>query len=633
MVRLVYDIEANGLYDTVTKFHVCCTYDIDTKEEWYSTDPEEVMQQLDRADELICHNQIDYDLPTLEKLFNWKPNERTKITDSLVLSRLGNPDRSRPSRMVGQSKAGPHSLEAWGYRFGIPKPEHEDWTTYSEDMLHRCREDVRINARVYEVVSEETKDFGESVDIEHRVQRIISQQERDGVYFDSDTARGYVRLLGDRISSIDLELDPRLPRKCRQVGVSVSRPFKKDGSLSKMVLDWGQSCTMDLEHPVHDPHLYVSGPFTRIKYEKLDLGSTAKVKDWLYTLGWVPTEWNINKVTKQRTSPKITEDSFDSIKGDLGPILKERVAASHRLSQIQGWLDKERDDHCLPAGANSLGTNTGRMRQRVVVNVPAASTFGKNDPRVGELWWHDQLDCDGNKQPTFFGTEMRSLFTHRPGRTFVGHDASGLELRMLAHYMNDKEYTRQILHGDIHSYNQRLAGLPTRNSAKTFIYAFIYGAGDAKLGSIINGTAADGLELRHRFLQALPKLGKLIDSVKKASKRGYLIGLDGRKVFMRKDEKGKVLQHTALNVLLQSAGAVVMKKSLLLLTEAANDAHIDYIKVIDMHDEGQADVIPVDSKRYAAMAEQSIRGAGTHFSLNIPLDAEAKIGRHWADTH
>jgi len=172
----------------------------------------------------------------------------------------------------------------------------------------------------------------------------------------------------------------------------------------------------------------------------------------------------------------------------------------------------------------------------------------------------------------------------------VGHDASGLELRMLAHYMNDKEFTEQILHGDIHSYNQRLAGLPTRDSAKTFIYAFIYGAGDAKLGSIVNGSKADGTRLRNTFLSALPSLGKLIDNVKKASTRGYLKGLDGRKIWMRRDSNGDVMQHKALNTLLQCAGAVVMKKSM-------------------------------------------IREAGRHFELNIPLDAEAKVGKNWAETH
>jgi DNA polymerase I-like protein with 3'-5' exonuclease and polymerase domains len=161
--------------------------------------------------------------------------------------------------------------------------------------------------------------------------------------------------------------------------------------------------------------------------------------------------------------------------------------------------------------------------------------------------------------------------------------------------------------------------------------AFIYGAGDAKLGSIVNGSKADGAKLRNKFLSNLPKLGQLIDKVKKASRRGYLIGLDGRKITMRKNSNGDVMEHKALNTLLQCAGAVVMKQSLVLLTEYAKD--LDYIKVIDMHDEGQADVSEKDAELYAKYAVQSIIDAGKHFNLNIPLDGEAKIGLNWAETH
>ena len=624
-MQLVFDIETNGLLPDVSTLHVCCTYDLDTKEEWYSTDPQAITAHLAKATHLIGHNIIDYDLPVLEKLTGFKLNEATKITDTLILSRLANPDRlCHPQQLRDKYKAGPHSLGAWGYRIGIGKPDHEDWSTYSEAMLHRCQSDVRINARIYDILVEETKDFGESVSIEHAVQRIISKQERDGVYFDSERAEQYIRELSTRIESIDTGLTRLLPRHARCVGVEIKKPFKKDGTLTKVVMDWAEGfyTTRDTQYTLicndnsrvpckgqEDTPLYnaVAGPFTRIEWVSPDLNSDKQVKDWLLTIGWKPTEWNTSPKTGERTSPKLTEDSFDSIPGDTGGLLKQRVTYRHRRSQIQGWLDAVRPDHCLGAGANPLGTNTGRMRHRCVTNVPKAADF------------------------IVYGKEMRSLFCARPERKFVGHDASGLELRMLAHYMNDKEYTEQILHGDIHSYNQRLAGLPSRDAAKTFIYAFIYGAGDAKLGSIVNGSKADGTRLRNTFLSALPSLGQLIFKVKKASLRGYLFGLDGRKVWMRRDNNKEVMTHKALNTLLQSAGAVIMKESLVLLTESASD--LDYIKVIDMHDEGQADVSSTDAELYAELAVKSIMDAGIHFNLNIPLDGEAKIGANWAETH
>lgn len=633
-MQLVFDIETNGLMPEVDTLHVCCTYDLDTEEEWYSTDPKAIVAHLSAATHLIGHNIIDYDLPVLEKLTGFKPDEETRITDTVILSRLGNPDRPRHAKHVEDGyKAGPHSLGAWGYRIGVGKPDHEDWTTYSEDMLHRCREDVRINARILPILIDETKDFGESVAIEHEVQRIISRQERTGVYFDRDRALEYIEQLRHKVHEIDERLERGLPRHARRVGVSVTKPFKKDGTLTKKVFEW---CIdpFNPEHPMDMTgldHTCIAGPFTRIEYYQTDLNSDKQVKEWLLSIGWKPREWNTSPKTGDRTSPKLTPDSFGSLPEGVGDDLKQRVTWRHRASQIQGWLDRCRHDHCLSAGANPLGTNTGRMRHRTVVNVPKASSFGKGEKRSGKLWFADELSDDGDGQPVLFGTEMRSLFTSRPSRLFVGHDASGLELRMLAHYMNDKEYMEQILHGDIHSYNQRLAGLPTRDAAKTFIYAFIYGAGDAKLGSIIDGSKADGTKLRNKFLSNLPKLGELIDKVKSASSRGYLKGLDGRKIFMRKDSNGEVMQHKALNTLLQCAGAVIMKKSIVILDQSASG--LDAMKVIDMHDEGQADVSPKDAELYADLAVQSIRDAGSHFNLNIPLDGEAKIGSNWAETH
>lgn len=164
--------------------------------------------------------------------------------------------------------------------------------------------------------------------------------------------------------------------------------------------------------------------------------------------------------------------------------------------------------------------------------------------------------------------------------------------------------------------------------------AFIYGAGDAKLGDIVEGGELEGAALRARFLRENPKLNQLITKAKRAAReRGYLLGLDGRRIWLRRDERGRVLEHKALNTLLQCAGAVVMKKSMTLLDQWAKQEGLVYKKVIDMHDEGQAEVWCPHSSRYAELAVNSVVEAGKHFELNVPLAAEAKIGRTWADTH
>lgn len=233
-----------------------------------------------------------------------------------------------------------------------------------------------------------------------------------------------------------------------------------------------------------------------------------------------------------------------------------------------------------------------------------------------------------------FGWQMRSLFTVPRGRRLVGHDASGLELRMLAHYINDDDFSKEVVDGDIHTKNQVAAGLPTRDAAKTFIYAFNYGAGDVKIGRIVGGGRKEGKRIKSEFLANNPKLATLIEQAQRAAGRGYLVGLDGRKIRMRRDkDSGQVQVRKALNTLLQAAGATVMKYSMIMLDEWDRIEGLDAKKVIDMHDEGQTDVAKDDAERHAELAADSVRAAGEYLQLNVPLAGEAKIGLNWAQTH
>lgn len=613
-MQLVFDIEANGLRDKADTIWCIVTKDISQPQKsdedgksgemiWTVNSKESLNQflttRLGSAERLIGHNIINYDLALLKRLTGWTPSENTKIIDTLVMSRLFNPDRRRPSNYTG--KGGPHSLEAWGYRVGRGKVDHSDWSVYSPAMLRRCREDVEINALVYTSLLQEAighKGWKEALEIEHEVSRIITKQEDNGVNFDNTYANSLISDLSLRLSGIDDRLLPSLPKQLKvPYKTSIKDPFKKNGDYRDSVIKW-----------FDDPRI-VGGPFTRIYIDRLNLGSIAQVKDYLLEHGWKPTQWNIDK-DGNKSSAKLTEDSFDTITGDFGQAIKERTLIRHRKSQLEGWVSSVRQDGRITAGANTCGTNTGRFRHFGVVNVPKADGI------------------------VYLGKEMRSLFICSPGRQLVGHDASGLELRMLAHYMNDPAYTWELLHGDIHTANQEAAGLPTRDDAKTFIYAFLYGAGDEKIGSIIGGTARDGKELKRRFLSETPALGKLIKSVKRASNKGWLKGLDGRKIWMRRNSRDNgVMQHKALNTLLQSAGAVIMKKSLITLDYECRSKNVDSWKVIDMHDEAQADVMKKDVNRYMELAVDSIVKAGEHFKLKCPLAATAKAGNNWSETH
>jgi len=225
-----------------------------------------------------------------------------------------------------------------------------------------------------------------------------------------------------------------------------------------------------------------------------------------------------------------------------------------------------------------------------------------------------------------FGKDCRSCWTVGEGYKLVGVDASGLELRMLAHYMADEEYVNEIINGDIHTANQKFAGLESRDKAKTFIYALIYGAGDEKIGTIIDGSRNDGKRLRERFLSSLPSYKTLKERVDRAAEKGFLKGLDGRKLLLRH-------KHAALNTLLQGGGAIVMKKALCILDKRLKQCNIDFKFVANIHDEWQIEVKECQANRVGQLAVQSIIDAGKHFDMRCPLDGEFRIGGNWSETH
>jgi hypothetical protein len=494
---------------------------------------------------------------------------------------------------------------------------------------------VEINRLVYYSVSGELEDFSEEgIQLEHEIARIITEQEHRGIRFDKERAEEFIMDLSLRVQRIDSEILPKLPKELKVIGTTIRTPFKANGEYRKQTLQYLEEAYAAI-YPEHELSELIRGPYTRIKFNEFDLGSVQKIKEYLLSTGWRPEFFNYSKDTGERTSPKL-EGAFDGILGELPRLVKRRISTLKCKSILEGWIRHARlvdnlsnnnasGTYVLSAGANTNGTPTGRMRHRGVANVPRVSV----DKETKELIW------DIEKQSSFYGTQMRSLFIPREGYKMAGHDAAGLELRMLAHYLNDKEFTEQLLFGDIHTFNQERAGLPTRDAAKTFIYALIYGAGDKKIGSLVGGDDRDGRDIKERYFQDVPTLLRFIDKVKRASSRGWLRGLDGRYLYMRRDEKGRVDRKKAPNTLLQAAGAIVMKKSCIILWDDVRMAQIDAHKVLDMHDEGQSEVLndPYHLEKYSELAEQSIIKAGEYFKLNIPLAADVKIGNNWAQTH
>ena len=576
-MELVFDIETDDL--NATKVW-CIVAQNPVSGEVFKFPPdklEEGYQFLQTADKLIGHNIIGFDIPLVEKFGNVDLSDKIVI-DTLVLSRLFNPTRD-----------GGHSLETWGYKLGYPKIEFEDYLNYSEDMLTYCVRDVELNTKVLQELKKESKGFAKDcIAIEQGVAKIMKQQEQDGFAFDMQSALTLLAELREKKQQIEDEVHSTF--KPKWVDTKQVTPYiKKDGNLSKrgMTDEEYQRC-LDTNN---------FNPFMRQTLQEFNLGSRKQIGEYLIDFGWKPDRFTPTgqPIVDEKTLSKITHIHEAKLIADF-------LLLQKRIAQIDSWVEAVRDDGRIHGFVIPNGTITGRMSHR---NPNVAQVPSVHSP---------------------YGKECRACWTVPEGHKLVGVDASGLELRMLAHYMDDKEYINEIINGDIHTTNQNFAGLKSRDQAKTFIYALVYGAGDEKIGSIIKGSRAEGKRLRERFLSSLPTYRTLKERVDRAASKNYLKGLDGRKLYIRN-------KHAALNTLLQGAGAILMKKALVDLDSVLKLNAIDYRFVANIHDEWQIEVKESQADFVGETAVKSIIEAGEHFNLRCPMDGEYKVGGNWSDTH
>jgi len=332
------------------------------------------------------------------------------------------------------------------------------------------------------------------------------------------------------------------------------------------------------------------------KVEVFNPGSRKQIAERLVALGWKPTKFT------EKGAIIVDEKVLQTVKRPEATSLLRFLLLQKRVAQVKSWIENVDEGGRVHGQVRTNGAITGRMTHS---NPNMAQV-----PRVG----------------TPYGEECRSVWTIEDGNVLLGADASGLELRMLAHYMNDPSYTKEILQGDIHTKNMEAAGLTQRDQAKTFIYAFLYGAGPAKIGAIVGGGEKEGKKLIESFLSNTPALQKLRDKVTRLAEKEWLPGLDGRRLIVRS-------QHAALNTLLQGAGAIVMKQALILLHRKIINGKINARFVANIHDEWQIETTTEDADTVGFLAVQSIRQAGIRLRLRCPLDGEFKVGLNWAATH
>jgi len=543
---LIYlDLEANGL----TPDTIWCVVTKENGVTLVHGDPDSLSEALRGSQSVVGHNLIGYDMPVLERLWGITVAPE-RVLDTLVLSRLYEP-----------SKSGGHSLRNWGECLGFPKGDHTDWSQLSQEMIDYCIRDVEVTEAVHQNLMQNMTCFSPNcIELEHKVQASVQQQEINGWTLDQPLARDLCATFKERMNEIEEELQQKFP------------PI------------------------VHERWSEKTGKQLKDKVEVFNVGSRQQIAKRLSSLGV-----RFDKVT-EKGNPIVDEAVLETIDLPEAKVVSEYLMLQKRYAQVNSWLEHVKED--------------GRVHGRVISNGAVTGRMTHQSPNMAQV--------PASHSP--YGHECRSCWTVPEGKKLVGFDASGLELRMLAHYMKDEDYTNEIINGDIHTANQRLAGLESRNQAKTFIYALLYGAGDEKLGSVAGGGRTTGKKLRESFLNNLPSFAALKDRVSNASSRGYLTGLDGRRLQVRSE-------HSALNTLLQAAGAIVMKKALVILDDYAKLWKLDYKIIGNIHDEIQSEVAEKDAEKFGWLAVECLKAAGLEFNLRCPLDGEYKVGTTWAETH
>lgn len=549
------------------------------------------LKMLEEADAICGHNVVGFDVPALKKLYGFShPN----IVDTLILARCLFPNQRQddfgrttfPKKLIGS-----HSLEAWGTRIGVKKDceavTDETWEHWSQAMEDYCVQDVVVTHAVYKHMVSKKPDE-RMVQLEHDFAIHIRKQEWNGFPFDEKAAMELVRDLSVKRVELEQQLQDLFPPKIELLkSCYFETPDGSEFNFKTEAIKAGNKAA-DIKKGRNKERIIPFNPLSRDQIAERLMGS-----------GWKPASFEGKR-------PKIDEGVLKGIDTPAAKLLLEYLLVMKRLGQIaegnNAWL-KMVEGKKIHGKINTNGAISGRCTH--------------NRPNMSQ--------CPSTRSP--YGTECRSCFTAPEGKVLVGCDASGLELRALAGYLyfyDNGEYVDIVTTGDVHTANQKAAGLSSRDQAKTYIYALCYGAGDAKLGQIVGGSAADGRRLKDSFKNKFPAYGRLLADIdQKVDSKGFLIGLDGRTLPCRS-------KHSALNVLLQSAGAVIMKKALCLFVEMARHPFEMHANV---HDEVQFSCESSHAEELGQCFVDAIAEAGKALNFNCPLTGEYAIGDNWAQTH
>lgn len=471
-----------------------------------------------------------------------------------------------------------HSLSSLGAELGFEKGDHSDWSTYSEAMGEYCKRDVEVTAKVFEKMW--TGEIERGLRLEFDFAKVIALQEQHGFRLDVEKAQALESEFRQEQCDIERDLQRQWTPK------TIKRVSEKTG---KRLKD---------------------------KIEVFNPGSRKMIAERLTE----QYEWKPKQYTPSG-QPKIDEAVLDRLDYEEAKKLSRYFRLQKLLGQLSdgdaGWLKLERDGY-VHGSVKTIGTATHRC-----------SHFG---PNMGQV---DRRDL-----------RMREVWLPDPGQVLVGCDADALELVCLAHYLgkfDNGDYQDALLNGskddgtDVHSRTQKLLELPTRDDAKTAQYAYLYGASDRKLAQIsreAGGPIKSGKEIRRRMNEGINGLGNLSAAIQKRADVGWFKAIDGRKIYIKSP-------HSALNYLLQSTGAIVMKKAVEVFHYdlAANAGFVrdgypvNFSYVANVHDEVQLSVDPDDAPVVGQLFADAITLAAERLKMRCPLSGTYQIGQNWKETH
>lgn len=470
------------------------------------------------------------------------------------------------SRMLNPIMEGGHSLKNWGKILGNDKInfEAEDFDGgLTDEMITYCKQDVDLNVELYKHLLSKLEEWGD-------YEKALQLEHDVAIHITRQERNGFNFDL-ERATILQAEVADRMAQITDEMQ-EVFPPIVEER--------WSEK----------------TGKRLKDKVTRFNVGSRKQIGDRLQSLGWKPTEFT------ESGQPKIDETILRDVDIPQAKFIGEYLT----LQKVDGFLSSWIKNVCTD----------GKIRGRVISCGAVTNRMTHHSPNLGQV----------PSTKSMYGAECRSLFIANEGEVMVGADLSGIELRCLAHYMRDPKYTEQILEGDIHSYNQKAAGLPTRDNAKTFIYAFLYGAGAEKLGEIVGKGSQAGGRLKAKFMKSVPSLAKLIDKVQRLSKKGFVPALDGRRIQVKSE-------HSALNMLLQSAGAIVAKQWIVEVHKLMREHNIKFTQVAMVHDEIQASVPPEQAEKAGELMVEGAKRAGEVLGFRIPVDAEYSVGKSWLETH